>query len=282
MSRTTAKATINALCTVFATHHLPEELVTDNWAKFIAQEFKDFLRSNKMKHILSALYHPASNGEVERAAKTFKQLMKADKGDPGTQNQEITSFLLIYRTTPHTTTGCTPAELPTNRRLRTRLDLLRPDLRKKVAKPSSLQPMAPKRPLSFGDPVHTRDYKKSRDPWTKGVIKSKLGPVTYRVQVEDFIWKRHIDQRKDLSGTKIQPEAGEVTEDLPLQPSQVQPAAEPVISKRYFYSPSQAKDYPRSAPQAKLEQTQTQEPLSQSAGTKVFPDAKEPVVKSPV
>jgi len=52
---------------------------------------------------------------------------------------------------------------------------------------------------------------------------SKLGPVTYRVQVEDFIWKRHIDKLKDLSGTKIQPEAGEVTEDLLLQPSQVQP-----------------------------------------------------------
>ena len=60
--------------------------------------------------------------------------MKAAKKDPGTQNQKITSFLLSYRTTPHTTTGCTPAELLMNRRLRTSLDLLRPDLRKKVGK----------------------------------------------------------------------------------------------------------------------------------------------------
>ena len=44
MSSTTAEATINALRTVFATHGLPEELVTDNGAQFIAQEFKDFLR----------------------------------------------------------------------------------------------------------------------------------------------------------------------------------------------------------------------------------------------
>ena len=43
MSSTTAEATINALRTVFATHGLPEELVTDNGAQFIAQEFKDFL-----------------------------------------------------------------------------------------------------------------------------------------------------------------------------------------------------------------------------------------------
>ena len=32
MSRTTGEATINALRTVFATHGLPEELVTDNGA----------------------------------------------------------------------------------------------------------------------------------------------------------------------------------------------------------------------------------------------------------
>ena len=192
MSSTTAEATINAL--------------------------RDFLRSKEIKHILSAPYHPASNGEAERAVKTFKQSMKAAKGDPGTQNQKITSFLLSYRTTPHTTAGYTPAELLMNRRLRTRLDLLRPDLRKKVAKPSSFQPRAPKRQLSVGYPVLTRDYRKSRDPWTKGVMISKLGPMTYCVQVEDFIWKRHIDQLKDLSGTKIQPEAGERTEELPLQP----------------------------------------------------------------
>ena len=79
MSRTTAEATINALRTVFATHALPEELVTDNGAQCIAQEFKYFLRSNKIKHILSAPYHPASNGEAERAVKTFKQSMKAAK-----------------------------------------------------------------------------------------------------------------------------------------------------------------------------------------------------------
>lgn len=67
MSSTTAEATIAALRMVFATHGLPEELVLDNGPHFIAQEFKEFLKSNKIKHILSAPYHPASNGEAERA-----------------------------------------------------------------------------------------------------------------------------------------------------------------------------------------------------------------------
>lgn len=52
------------------------------------------------------------------------------------------------------------------------------------------------------------------------------------------------DQLKDLSGTKIQTEAGEVTEDLPLQPRQVRPAVDPLVAKEYSYSPPQAKDYP--------------------------------------
>jgi len=95
MSSRTPEATVNALRTVFATHGFPEELVTDNGAQFIAQEFKDFLRSNKIKHVLIAPYHRASNGEAERAVKAFKQSMKAAKGDPGTQNQKITSFLQV-------------------------------------------------------------------------------------------------------------------------------------------------------------------------------------------
>ena len=101
MSSTTAEATINAYPAL--THRVRytwsprgEELVTDNGAQFSAQEVKDFLRSNKIKHILSAPYHPAFNGEAERAVKTFKPSIKAAKGDPG-------SFLQSYRTTSHTT-----------------------------------------------------------------------------------------------------------------------------------------------------------------------------------
>ena len=102
--------------------------------------------------------------------------------------------------------------------------------------------------------------------------------MTYHVQVEDFIWKQHIDQLKDLSGTKIQPEAGEATEDLLLHPSQAQPAVEPVLAKDYPYSLPQAKDYPK----AKSEQTQTLEPVPEATHATDFPEARKPAVKSPV
>ncbi|PFX16881.1 Uncharacterized protein K02A2.6 [Stylophora pistillata] len=73
MSSTTAQATVDALRSLFAIHGLPEEIVSDNGPQFIAQEFKDFLRYNHVKQILSAPYHPASNGEAERAYKNKRQ-----------------------------------------------------------------------------------------------------------------------------------------------------------------------------------------------------------------
>ena len=93
------------------------------------------------------------------------------------------------------------------------LDLLHPDLWKKVCKTSKLQPTAPKKQLSVEDPVLVQDYRKSQDPWIKGVVVAKLGHVTYCVQVKELFWKQHIDQLKDLSGMQIQPHGQEQLED---------------------------------------------------------------------
>ena len=71
----------------------------------------------------------------------------------------------------------------------------------------------PKIQLSVEDPVLVQDYRKSQDPWVKGVVVAKLGHVTYCVQVKELFWKQHIDQLKDLSGMQIQPHGQEQLED---------------------------------------------------------------------
>ena len=49
-----------------------------------------------------------------------------------------------------------------NRRVGARLDVLRPDLRKKVAKPTKLEARALKRLLTVGDPAIVQDYRKRK------------------------------------------------------------------------------------------------------------------------
>ena len=137
MSSTTTATILRVLRFLFSLHGLPEEIVSDNGPQFVSQEMKDFLKSNGIRQCLSSPYHPASNGEAERAVRTFKDAMKVRKNEQGSTAEKLARFLLGYRTTPHTATGCTPAEILMGRRLRTRLDLLHPDLSARMERKTS-------------------------------------------------------------------------------------------------------------------------------------------------
>ena len=39
-----------------------------------------------------------------------------------------------------------------------------------------------------------RNYHK----WLQGVIKKKIGSLTYLVEVDGMVWKRHVDKIRDL------------------------------------------------------------------------------------
>ena len=72
----TTTATIDKLRVKFATHGLPEIIVSDNGTCFVSHEFQKFMKLNGITHLTSAPYHPASNGLAERAVQTFKGSMK--------------------------------------------------------------------------------------------------------------------------------------------------------------------------------------------------------------
>ena len=130
LNSATSSMTIEKLRTTFASHGLPEIVVTDNGSNFMSSEFKSFLQKNAIRHITSAPYHPSSNGLVERAVRTFKQGMK--KQINSTVETKLNRFLLSYRITPQSTTGESSAQLRWGRSLRSHLDLLRPDVGIKV------------------------------------------------------------------------------------------------------------------------------------------------------
>ena len=73
---TTAICTIQELRSVFATHGLPEMIVTDNGTEFTSNEFQEFTTRNGIRHTKTAPYHPASNGLAERECKPLKKDLK--------------------------------------------------------------------------------------------------------------------------------------------------------------------------------------------------------------
>ena len=112
MSSTTAAQTITALKHKFAQFGLPTNVVSDNGPQFASAEFQHFLTVNGIKHTLLPPYHPASNGQAERCVQTIKAALKKQffSGE-STSADWLQSFLLMYRTTPHPTTGRSPAEI---------------------------------------------------------------------------------------------------------------------------------------------------------------------------
>ena len=131
MKKTTAEATISELHRLFSCYGLvPEQVVSDNGPQFVSEEFRAFLKGNGVKHIRCSPYHPSSNGAVERFVQTFKKAMRAQKAD--CFHQQLMSFLLTYRITQHTTTNLAPCTLFLKRELRTRFDIMRPNISGKV------------------------------------------------------------------------------------------------------------------------------------------------------
>ena len=198
MSSTTSAATIRKLRGLFASYGLPVQLVSDNGPQFASDEFSSFLKSNGVKHITSAPYHPSSNGLAERFVKTFKKAMKNPDHPSASFDQQLMSFLLSYRTTPHCTTGETPVSLFLLRSVRTRLDLMYPEVKDTVMKKQAEQKdyhdqHAHMRQFDIGQRVLARNYRPG-DKWLTGTILDKLGPLSYRVQVGSRLWRRHVDQ----------------------------------------------------------------------------------------
>ena len=116
---------IESLEKIFCTHGLPESLKTDNGPQFISKEFEDFLKENGIQHRTSTPLWPQANGEVERQNRSLLKVLKIAQAEKKDMKKELRKFLIAYRTTPHSSTGTTPAKLLFNREIRSKVPELR-------------------------------------------------------------------------------------------------------------------------------------------------------------
>lgn len=116
VSSSSSTVTITKLQSLFATHGIPEQIVSDNGPGFVSEQFHNLTNRSGIKHTTTSPYHPSSNGLAERAVQTFKMAVTKLEG---TMEHQIARFLLRYCITPQTITGKTPSEMLMGRKLRT-------------------------------------------------------------------------------------------------------------------------------------------------------------------
>lgn len=203
---TAANWTIDKLTELFARWGFPRQIVSDNGPPFTSSEFAVFNKIRGIEHIFTAPYHPASNGAAENAVKTLKRVIKKAVFEKSNVNGALQTFLLYYRNTEHTSTGECPAVLMLGRRLRTRLDALKPDRELRVSRVQQRQVEdagGAERVMDPGDDVWYRQYLKG-EKWLPGSIGSRLGPSNFKVigQGGDEV-HRHVDQIKRRSRSSL-------------------------------------------------------------------------------
>ncbi|XP_063374893.1 uncharacterized protein K02A2.6-like [Cydia amplana] len=221
LNNTTSNAIIAKLYDFMSRFGLMHTLVSDNGTCFSSNEFAHFCAVNGISHITSPAYNPASNGQAESFVKVVKKGIRACLLSSSAKevDQNLLKYLFDYRNSVHTTTGVSPAQLVFGRKLRSRLDLIIPNV--PAAAPPSPDTLADvvnykqclqtkayggtnKQCFKPGDKVMFKKYlSNSKFTWNRGVVIKRLGKTVYIVQdsVTALQLKKHKNQLVAFTGT---------------------------------------------------------------------------------
>lgn len=198
MHRTTAQYVIKELKSIFSRHGIPLTLISDNGPPFSSSEFQNFTKVWDIEHITSSPHYPYSNGQVERAIQTLKNmLLKASH-----TNSDIYLALLQYRNTPSDSLA-SPSQLLMSRKLRTIIPTSTQQLKPRVPKYNNFRKYLKNKkvlfsnkgqhliPLKLGDHVIFK-LNPSDKKWTKGkIIKVGPEPRSYVISCNGKTYRRN-------------------------------------------------------------------------------------------
>ena len=114
------------LIKIFARVGIPRDILTDQGSNFNSQLLVELYRLLHVHPIRTSLYHPQTDGMVERFNKTLKSMLRKLVEGEGKNWDVFHPYLLFaYREVPQSSTGFSPFELLYGREVRGPLDVLR-------------------------------------------------------------------------------------------------------------------------------------------------------------
>ncbi|XP_061119601.1 uncharacterized protein LOC133142388 [Conger conger] len=121
---TTGKAVARELFLLFSRVGIAEELLTDQGSCFMSGVLKEMCRLLQVTQLRTSVYHPQTDGLVERFNQTLKSMLRKMIETDGKDWDQLLPYLLFsVREVPQSTTGFAPFELLYGRRPRGLLDL---------------------------------------------------------------------------------------------------------------------------------------------------------------
>ncbi|XP_062559853.1 uncharacterized protein K02A2.6-like [Armigeres subalbatus] len=121
MHKITAKETVTRLNSIFTRLGYPRTITLDNAKQFVGIELEEYSRKHGIHLNHSTPYWPQENGLVERQNRSLLKRLQISNALGRNWVQDLQEYLVMYYTTPHSTTGRTPTELLYGRTIRSKI-----------------------------------------------------------------------------------------------------------------------------------------------------------------
>ncbi|XP_055858008.1 uncharacterized protein K02A2.6-like [Episyrphus balteatus] len=180
MTKITTMETIKRLRTIFARFGRPNVITADNGTQFTSTEFKDYCTENGIQILHSTPFWPQQNGEVERQNRSILKRLKISQNLHQDWEKELQDYLLMYRTTPHSTTLKSPSELMFGRTVSDKLPQIN-------------------QPFEYDEELHDRD--KTKKEKEKQYADEKRNAKSNLIAVGDLVWLKNLINTNKLSAT---------------------------------------------------------------------------------
>ncbi|CAM5122254.1 unnamed protein product [Eretmochelys imbricata] len=124
LRNTASKTIVKELVGIFARVGLPKEILTDQGTPFMSKLMKDLCTLLHIHTLRTSIYHPQTDGLVERFNRTLKAMIRKVVSQDGKDWDTLLPYLMFaIQEVPQASTGFSPFELLYGRHPRGILDI---------------------------------------------------------------------------------------------------------------------------------------------------------------